>query len=103
MPIVHLPAHLPTTNKCVARLCKLVGSFYADSWEEEFELEDDPQTTYSYRDALEKFVLSGGEWPEPFSPTIRPKGKDLLPKISYDYMELDDPARNYEQDGYDIL
>ena len=76
-------------------VCKLSGTFYANA-NEEFDLDSDPRTTYSYRDALEKFVLSGGEWPKMFSPVPRTAGEDLLPVISDDYMELDDPARDYE-------
>jgi hypothetical protein len=76
-------------------VCKLSGTFYANA-NEEFDLDSDPRTTYSYRDALEKFVLSGGEWPKMFSPVPRTAREDLLPVISDDYMELDDPARDYE-------
>jgi hypothetical protein len=91
-----LSAQLPNL-----RVVRLIGGFLRNGCSD-IVLYSDPRTTHSYRDSLEDFVLHGGVWPAKFSPVMRPQGSEKLPDISNDYMELDDPARDYDLDEFDL-
>jgi hypothetical protein len=91
-----LSAQLPNL-----RVIRLSGGFLRNGCSD-IALNSDPRTTHSYRDSLEDFVLHGGVWPAKFSPVMRPQGSEKLPDISKDYMELDDPARDYDPDEFDL-
>ena len=91
-----LSAQLPRLH-----VVKLAGDFLINRLVD-FSLDSDPRTTHSYRDALEDFVLNGGEWPQELSPVMRPEGREMLPEIPDDYMQLDDPALDYDSDEFDF-
>jgi hypothetical protein len=82
------------------RVVRLSGGFLRNG-RSDIALLSGYRTTFPYRNSLEDFVLHGGVWPAKFSPVMRPQGSEKLPEISNDYMELDDPARDYDLDEFD--
>jgi len=80
---------------------RLTGDFLRNRCSDS-SLHADPVMTRSYRDSLQNFVLYGGIWPKKPSSVRRPKRSEQLPEILNDYMESDDPARDYIPDEFDL-
>jgi hypothetical protein len=88
-----LSAQLPNL-----RVVRLTGGFLRNRCSDD-ALPGDPFMTRSYTDSLEDFIIHGGIWPTKSSQVVRPEGSD---ELSDDCMELDDPARDYDHDEFDV-
>ena len=88
-----LSAQLPNL-----RVVRLTGGFLRNRCSDD-ALPGDSSMTRSYTDSLEDFIIHGGIWPTKSSQVVRPEGSD---ELSDDCMELDDPARDYDHDEFDV-
>jgi hypothetical protein len=91
------------------RELKLRGQFYTDGWiamSFEAASDRDPGLPAYSQDALQDYVINGGSFPMKHvgtpSGVDNPSGESLLrSELPHDDFEPDDPARDYEEDGFD--